>query len=59
MRALRRPRHTAAHKESPIDGDDLLGCLTESSQSQSQSQSQSNSKLESDAIVNFARALNF
>lgn len=57
MRALRRPRHTAAHKESPIDGDgdDLLGCLTESSQSQSQS----NSKLESDAIVNFARALNF
>lgn len=55
MRALRRPRHTAAHKESPIDGDDLLGCLTESRQSQSQS----NSKLESDAIVNFARALNF
>lgn len=57
MRALRRPRHTAAHKESPIDGDDLLGCLTESSQSESQSQSKS--KLESDAIVNFARALNF
>lgn len=57
MRALRRPRHSAAHKESPIDGDDLLGCLTELRQSQSKSKWKS--KLVSDAIVNFARALNF